>query len=134
MYLAARCNAYYRPQVAIGEGTAEIRIEVDERFFHAADAVHGSVYFKALDDAAFFAANSLVDDVFVLTANFQLYLLRPVSEGTMIARGRVVSRAAANFVAASELFDERDRLLATGSGTFVRSRMKLADTAAYNDG
>jgi len=30
--------------------------------------------------------------------------------------------------------DERDRLLATGSGTFVRSRMKLADPVAYDNG
>jgi acyl-coenzyme A thioesterase PaaI-like protein len=35
---------------------------------HSIHAVHGSVYFKALDDAAFFAVNSLVEDVFVLTA------------------------------------------------------------------
>jgi hypothetical protein len=31
-------------------------------FFHAAHAVHGSVYFKALDDAAFFAVASLVQE------------------------------------------------------------------------
>ena len=37
---------------------------------HAAGAVHGSYYFKVLDDACYFAANSLVSDVFVLTVSF----------------------------------------------------------------
>ncbi len=46
-----------------------------------------SVYFKALDDAAFFAANSVVEDVFVLTTNFNIQLLRTVTEGTLIATG-----------------------------------------------
>ena len=65
-YLAAPTNQYYKPRVHIAEGEAEIVITVDPRFYHAADAVHGSVYFKALDDAAFFAVNSqqLVSVVF----------------------------------------------------------------------
>ena len=49
-YLAAPTNQYYKPQVHISEGEAEIVITVDPRFYHAADAVHGSVYFKALDE------------------------------------------------------------------------------------
>ena len=70
---------------------AEIRIEVDPKFFHAAGSVHGTVYFKAMDDAAFFAANSVVEDVFVLTTSFNIHLLRPVTEGTLIATGTLVS-------------------------------------------
>jgi acyl-coenzyme A thioesterase PaaI-like protein len=69
-------------------------IPVRPEFFHAAHAVHGSVYFKALDDAAFFAVNSLVTDVFVLTASYNLYLTRPVTEGALRAVGRVVHRSA----------------------------------------
>ena len=49
-------------------------------------------YRKLLDDATFFAASSLVDDVFVLTASFNIYFLRPISAGTMTARGTIVSR------------------------------------------
>jgi len=57
-YLAAPTNQYYKPRVHIAEGEAEIVITVDPRFYHAADAVHGSVYFKALDDAAFLTSTS----------------------------------------------------------------------------
>ena len=64
MYLSAPINSFYSPEIWISHGEAEIAIPVKPEFFHAAAAVHGSVYFKLLDDAAFFAANSLIDEHF----------------------------------------------------------------------
>jgi len=52
-------------------------------FITPAHAMHGSVYFKCLDDAAFFAANSIVQEVFVLTVTFNVVLLRPVAAGAL---------------------------------------------------
>jgi uncharacterized protein (TIGR00369 family) len=132
MYLtAATINDYFKPGITIGDGTAEIRIEVDPKFFHAAGAVHGSVYFKAMDDAAFFAANSVVEDVFVLTTNFNIHLLRPVTEGTLIATGALVSATRSLLIADAELNDDRGRLLGRGTGSFMKSRMLLADVPGY---
>ena len=39
--------------------------------------LHGSVYFKAFDDAAAFAVYSVEREVFVVTASFRTYLLAP---------------------------------------------------------
>ena len=100
MYQAAPANEYFRPAIRIDEGTAEVRLTVRPDFFHAANAVHGSVYFKLLDDATFFAASSLVDGVFVLTASFNIYFLRPISAGVMTARGTVVSRTCSSMATA----------------------------------
>ena len=125
IYRTAPCNEPYRPELRVSEGQAELTFAVRPSFFHAAGAVHGSVYFKALDDAAFFAANSLVCDVFVLTTSFQLYLMAPVSDGVLRATGRVVHRARNHFLAESELYDDQGTALARGSGTFVRSRFEL---------
>jgi acyl-coenzyme A thioesterase PaaI-like protein len=61
MYLAAPVNAFYSPSIWISHAQAEITVNVKPEFFHAADAVHGSVYFKMLDDSSFFAVNSLVE-------------------------------------------------------------------------
>ena len=132
MYLTkASINDYFKPTIAIGDGEAEIRIEVDPKFFHAAGAVHGTVYFKALDDAAFFAANSVVEDVFVLTTNFNIQLLRPVTEGTLIAKGTLVSETRSLLIADAELRDNRDRLVGRGTGNFMKSRIQLADIPGY---
>lgn len=75
MYAAAPINQIYEPILTVSEGAAEIEIELSKQYHHSGGAVHGSVYFKMLDDAAFFAANSYETEVFVLTTSFTTYLL-----------------------------------------------------------
>jgi uncharacterized protein (TIGR00369 family) len=131
MYLGAPINRIYEPVIRISEGGAEITMPMKPDFFHAANAVHGSVYFKALDDSAFFAANSLVFDVFVLTVTYTVYLTRPITEGEMHARGRVVHRSKNLIIADAELMDSSDRQIARGSGTFMRSQIALSPAIGY---
>jgi uncharacterized protein (TIGR00369 family) len=131
MYLAAPANEYFRPEIQIAEGTAEVRLTVRPDFFHAASAVHGSVYFKLLDDATFFAASSLVDDVFVLTASFTIYFLRPISAGVMTARGTIVSRSTRLLIGEGVLVDGDGKEIARGSGTFMPSRVVLDERVGY---
>ena len=131
MYLAAPANEYFRPEIRIDGGTAEVRLTVRPDFFHAASAVHGSVYFKLLDDATFFAASSLVDDVFVLTTSFNIYFLRPISAGVMTARGTIVSRSKRLIIGDGVLVDGDGREIARGSGTFMPSRVPLDERIGY---
>lgn len=131
MYDSAPINHYYRPTLTVAEGQAEVTIEVRPDFFHAAHAVHGSVYFKALDDAAFFAVNSLVSDVFVFTVTYNVYLTRPVSKGLLRCIGRVVHRSRQTFLADAELFDERSTQVGRGSGLFMRSSILLSPDVGY---
>jgi uncharacterized protein (TIGR00369 family) len=132
MYDRAPINKWFRPRLRIPEeGRAEIEMTVREDFYHAAHAIHGAVYFKALDDATFFAAQSLVTDCFLVTSSFQLYFLRPVSEGQLLARGQVVSRSKRIYVTEGVLCDERGREVARGSGTFMPSSIKLGPELGY---
>lgn len=131
LYLSAPTNRYYRPTIDIAEERAEIAVDVREAFHHAAQAVHGSVYFKLLDDAAFFAVNSVVPDVFVLTVTFDVQLLRPVSSGTMRATGRLVHASRRLYVGAAEVHDGEGRLLGRGSGTFLPSDIRLDPEVGY---
>ena len=73
MYAAAPVNSIYEPVMEVSEGQATIEIELSEKYHHSAGGVHGSVYFKMLDDAAFFAANSL-EEQFLRVNNFVYYL------------------------------------------------------------
>lgn len=131
MYLAAPVNQLYLPEIVITEGEARISIELREDFHHAAGAVHGSVYFKMLDDAAYFAASSLEPEFFVLTASFTIYLIRPVSSGVMRSEGKVVSRTRSQFIAESVAYDGRGRELARGSGIFVKGGQRLQKALGY---
>ena len=131
MYATGACNVYYQPWIEINRGTAKVTINIRPDFFHSGGAVHGSVYFKALDDAAFFAVNALVEDVLVLTTSFHIHLLRPVSQGTITATGKVVSAGRNNFVAEARLIDARGKEIARGSGTFVKSKISLSPSIGY---
>jgi uncharacterized protein (TIGR00369 family) len=131
MYAQAPINEYYRPTLLVSEGRAEVVIPVRPDFFHAAHAVHGSVYFKALDDAAFFAVASLVQDVFVLTVSYTIYLTRPVSDGEIRAVGAVVHRSRNLFIAEAELVDQASRQVGRGSGSFTRSNTPLSPAVGY---
>ena len=131
MYAAAPINKIYMPKIEIREGKATIEIELSEKFHHAAGAVHGSVYFKMLDDAAFFAVNSLEGDVFVLTTSFTTYLTRPVSHGNLRSVGRVVNRNKTQFIAESVVYDSEGNEVGRGNGIFVRGRFPLREALGY---
>ena len=127
MYASAPINEFFAPRLYIPEpGVAELRMMIRPDFHHAAGAAHGAVYFKALDDA-----NSIVEDVFVLTVSFNLYLTRPVTEGEVIARGRVVSRSKRIYLADGTLEDARGREIARGSGAFMPSTQALSTDLGY---
>jgi uncharacterized protein (TIGR00369 family) len=134
MYLSAPFNEIFKPELVVREGEAEVSFDAGPHLYHAGNAVHGSNYFKAMDDAAFFAVNSLVEDVFVLTVTFNVQLLRPISEGRMIATGQVINAGRTVWVADSTLVDDSGRLLGRGTGTFMRSKIALSEIPAYTDG
>lgn len=132
LYAAAAINRLFPSRLEIpASGTAHIHFDVDARVHHAAGAAHGTIYFKMLDDAAFYAANSLVDGHFLLTTAFNLYFTRPVTAGPLVAEGRWVSGRRRVFVAEARLIDADGEEAARGTGTFMRSRIPLADLPGY---
>lgn len=131
MYSLAPINRYFNPSILISDGYAEICIPIRPEFHHAANAVHWSVYFKAMDDAAFFAANSLIVDVFVLTVSFNIYFIRPISHGEMRAFGRVIHHSSRLLIADSVLPDSDGREIGRGNGSFMPSRISLSHEVGY---
>jgi uncharacterized protein (TIGR00369 family) len=132
LYAAAPINRSFASRLAIiGEGRSRIDFEVTEDVFHAAGAAHGTIYFKMLDDAAFYAVNSLVEDMFVLTTAFNIFLTRPVRAGPLVAEGRWVSGTRRVLIAESWLTDESGEEVGRGTGTFTRSRIPLSTLPAY---
>ena len=130
MYVGAPINGFFQPSIHVTEGAAEVRIQVRPDMHHAAHAAHGAVYFKMLDDAAFFAVQSLVTEVFVLTVSFQVYLLAPVPAGEMISTGRVVHQTKRLFIAES-IVEVDGAPVARGSGSFMRGKTTLDARVGY---
>jgi len=134
MYLSSPICRIFNPTIAITEERAEIEIEVEEKYFHAAGAVHGAVYFKMLDDAAFFAASSLEREVFLLTASFTTYLTRPISSGIIRSVGTVANKTRTQFIAEAIAYNAEGKEIGRGSGIFVRGRTPLDSTTGYGQG
>ena len=132
LYASAPVNALFASELAIeGEGHARITFDITEDVFHAAGAAHGTVYFKMLDDAAFYAANTLATDRFLLTTSFNLHFTKPVRTGRVVAEGRWISGRRRVFVAESRLVDAEGDEIGRGTGTFMRSRIALSGLPGY---
>ncbi len=132
LYAAAPINRMFRSELSLPEeGVSRIRFQVDGAHFHAAGAAHGTIYFKMLDDAAFYAVNTIVTDVFMLTTAFNLHMERPVPAGPLVAEGRFVSGRRRLFVGESTLITADGEEVARGTGTFMRSKIPLADLDGY---
>jgi uncharacterized protein (TIGR00369 family) len=132
LYRAAPINALFRSELEIAEaGLARIRFEVERDTFHAAGAAHGTLYFKMMDDAAFYACNSLVSDRFLLTTAFNLVFTRPIKSGSVIAEGRWISGKRRVFVGESRLILSDGEEAARGTGTFMRSHIALSGLDGY---
>ena len=132
LYRSAPINGQYQSELKIvGPGRSEIRFQVDETSFHAAGAAHGTIYFKMLDDAAFYAANSLISDRFLLTTAFNLHFTKPMRGGEAKAEGRWISGRRRVLIAEARILDSEGDECARGTGTFLRSHIALSSLAGY---
>ena len=139
MYRYAPVNAEgrYHSRVKVGQGTAQVTAPAKAEYCHAAFALHGSSYFKLLDDAAFFAAQSVNHEHFVVTTSFTTYITKPVDPQTtpyLIATGSVTS-ASKSLILAEAVVKQPDGVeVGRGSGTFMpHPKFKLDKLPLYFD-
>ncbi len=132
LYRSAPVNRLFESHIEVIEaGFVRIRFQVKEALFHAAGAAHGTLYFKMMDDAAFYACNSLVTDRFLLTTAFNLLFTRPLRGGEVVAEGRWASGKRRVLVGEARLIDGEGEEAARGTGTFMRSHIPLTSLAGY---
>ena len=135
LYRSAPINGAFRSDIEIPEpGLARIRFDVTPDTFHAAGAAHGTIYFKMMDDAAFYACNAMVSDRFLLTTAFNLVFTRPLREGPVVAEGRWISGKRRVFVGEARLLTPDGEEAARGTGTFMRSHIALSSLPGYRPG
>ena len=138
MYAAAPVSGLFNAHALEYDaaGNTTVAFTPEARHCHTAGSLHGSGYFKLLDDTAFFAAQAKVTDGFAFTTSFTTYMVRPVPPGVqLVARGRVTSASKALVVAESTLTEaETGKLVAQGSGTFQKGPFPLTAVGAYAEG
>ena len=132
MYASAPTNAQYTDlALRIDAGGAVVSLTATPDLHHVGGGVHGAHIFKLLDDAAFFAASSLLTEQFVLTAQFSIQLFRPAVSGRLEATGRVTKPGRSVVFAEAVLVRPDGKEVARGQGSFAVSRMRLDGVPGY---
>ena len=106
---------------------ATLELTISSQYFHAADAMHGAIYFKLLDDSAYFASASVEKTFFLLTKSYTIHFRRPVFEDRLKAIGKVVSINEKEIISSSEIYNQAGKLVAHGEGVFVRGPKRLEE-------
>ena len=126
-------NIFEGSKIMVSDGKAVLELDIHEKYFHAADAMHGAVYFKLLDDSAYFAAASMEETYFILTKSYEVKLKRPVQADHLTAEGWVEEMNDQEIIAASRITNRNGKVVAEGRGIFVRGPKRLVDLPGYAD-
>jgi acyl-coenzyme A thioesterase PaaI-like protein len=130
MYLSSPINTFFEPSIEVYNEACTVEVVAKQTFYHAMGGVHGSVYFKLLDDAAFFAANSVETEYSLLTASFTTYMTKPITEGLLVSKGHLIKKMGRQILAEAVLLNDGEEV-GRGSGLFVKSKLALNKVPGY---
>jgi acyl-coenzyme A thioesterase PaaI-like protein len=84
-----------------------------------------------MNDAALFAANSIVPKKLMLSTGFNIQFTNTIAEGELIARGRVIGISEDHCLAEAVVLDSEGKELGRGTGTFVKTEIPLSSDMGY---
>ena len=114
-------------------GVARVDLPYNPNLDHALQGVHGAVTAPLADIAGWFASAARRDTGWVATAEFRVHTLEHVERAALHGVGRVLRPGRTIDVCEMRILDDRDRLVAYGTGTFV-PQPKLPFAGAAPDG
>jgi uncharacterized protein (TIGR00369 family) len=101
---------------------SDFQLRIDDSHLQAYGTAHGGILAGLLDAAMGLAVlGRLPDGETCATIEMKVNFLAPCSPGDVRATGRVISQGRRLVLASAECKDTSDRLLAFGTGTFLRS-------------
>ncbi len=131
MHSKSPINNLLNSKIKISQGVAELNFKIQKPMNNALKNIHNAYIFATLESAAFFAANSLIEDVLVFTKSFEIIFSKPVSSGELIAKGIFMEKSMGNYIISAELNDQENKLIAKAKGIFRRSKNLLEDIKNY---
>jgi len=106
---------------SVEPGDATLSLQIRDDFKQNAGVVHGGVIASLIDSATAFAIIPLLNhDERTTTVDLTISYLRPLTAGSMVARGKVLRAGTRLIVVSAELFDDGRNLAATALSTYVR--------------
>lgn len=117
----------------IGDGTATVEVQTDERHFNFSGYTHGGVICTIMDTAMGLAAlTTLPIEDTSTTVELKVSLLRPVWRAHLRAYAKVTNRGRTLQLLECEVLDDRDKLIAKAMGTWMTLRGEHAQKRRQN--
>lgn len=105
---------------ALGDGTSEIRMTLEEHHRNPGGIAHGGVIASMLDSAVGLALRTRLGMTTQhVTVNLSIDYLRVAAGDTLIARGRAIKDGQRITFGEASLYDENERELARATATFL---------------
>ena len=106
--------------VSIGDGSSEIRLQLQQHHLNPGGIAHGGVVAAMLDVAAGVAHRTKIGfDANHVTIQLHINYMKPVRLGVVTARGASLQSGRRIGHAESTLYDEDNRALARANATFM---------------
>ncbi|MDH4555176.1 PaaI family thioesterase [Pseudomonas sp. BN417] len=106
--------------LSLGDGVAEARLPMDEHLRNRAQMMHGGAIFSLLDITMGLACSSSHGfDRRSATLECKINYIRPVAEGEVICKARVLHAGTRTLVVEADVL-QGDKLVARGQGTFAQ--------------
>jgi acyl-CoA thioesterase len=106
--------------VGLGEGTSEVRLDLEPHHFNPGGIVHGGVLATLLDGCIGLALRTKLGfDKDHVTVDLHVQYISAMRAGALIGRGKAVRVGDRVSHGEAELTDESGRLIAKGSATFL---------------
>lgn len=110
------------------DGVMVARMKVTEQHLQVMGRVHGGVLASLIDSAMALAVHAeLPEGSAAATLDMHVAFVRPVREGVLTGRGRVLSASQTVALVEADVRDTEGTLVATGRGAY---RLYVADPAA----
>ena len=133
IYSIAPINKFYKPKMSLSLGSSTIEIKIKRKFFNTGQSVHGSVYFKMLDDAAYFASQTCEKEFFLYTVNFEVNFIKTVSKEVIVSKGKLLKKSSNKLISKATLYGCNGEEIGYGKGIFVKSNILLKSLNKINN-
>ena len=117
-FTEAPSSKYTPEDISITFGEARIKYDPAFEDHDATGFIDRAVYGKLMLDAATLAAGSLSQDRFVVNDTFNIYAMKPLIEGKLVAVARLVHAQRDRYTVEVRLLDADGMAIASGHGSF----------------
>ena len=102
------------------DGESIVEMTIEDKHLQAYGILHGGVLATLIDNGIGAAVHSLLtEEEASATVDLNIKFLKGISEGVLRSEGKVFKKGRSMMFAECSIFDDKDQLIAWGSGTFA---------------